>query len=345
MALDGAGSAYVTGATISTNFPTANPLQTSNASRGAFLGEDVFVTKINATAALAYSTYLGGSGDDVGNSIAVDSAGTVYVTGGTSSYVFPTVNPIPGSFGSGGGAFVLSISEAIFTNKNSASYELNALAPDMIAFGEVSGIAAALMVAPEGPWPATLGGVHLDITDSQGQTRPAPLYFVTTNSMAYLIPAGTTPGQATAKLSTSTAVTISGTLNIADVAPGLYTANSTGSGVAAGLFLRTDASGAQSSGFLFDLPNRDPLLVDLGAPTDQVFLSLYGTGFRGAKKATAAVGGVSVPVAGSAATGIYQGEDIVNIGPLPRSLAGQGVVAVVLTFDNKPANTVYVGIR
>src|SRR5207245_1687933 len=100
-------------------------------------------------------------------------------------------------------------------------------------------------------------------------------------------------GQGVAKLTTSTGAMITGTINIVAVAPGLFTANASGLGVAAGLFLRFPADGAQSYGYLFDLPNRNPLPIDLSPPTDKVYLQLYGTGFRAAKQATATVGGLS----------------------------------------------------
>jgi len=121
--------------------------------------------------------------------------------------------------------------------------------------------------------------------------------------------------------------------------------NASGSGIVAGLFIRVAAGGAQSSGFLFNLPNLEPAAVDLGATGDQVYLSLYGTGFRGATAAAASVGAVIVPVAGFAATGVYQGEDVVNLGPLPRSLAGRGQVDIILNFDGKLTNTVTATIR
>jgi len=110
IAVDGSGNAYVTGNTTSTDFPTANPLQaTSGGNDGNSYG-DAFVTKINATgSALVYSTYLGGSGDDVGNGIAVNGAGNAYVTGYTNSTNFPTSRPLQASNG-GINAFVLSIS-------------------------------------------------------------------------------------------------------------------------------------------------------------------------------------------------------------------------------------------
>ena len=85
--------------------------------------------------------------------------------------------------------------------------------------------------------------------------------------------------------------------------------------------------------------------MDLGPAGDQVYLSLYGTGFRAASQATATVGGVNVPVYGFAAAGAYQGEDLINIGPLPRSLVGRGEIPIQITFDGKPANLVTVSIR
>ena len=86
IAVDGAGSAYVTGSTDSANFPT-----TVGAFDASFNVRDAFVTKLNAAgSALAYSTYLGGSSADRGLGIAVDGAGSAYVTGDTNSTDFAT---------------------------------------------------------------------------------------------------------------------------------------------------------------------------------------------------------------------------------------------------------------
>ena len=83
IAVDGSGSAYVTGYTYSSDYDTtAGAFQTTHG--GGY--QDVFVTKLNATGtALVYSTYIGGSSDDNGNGIAVDGSGSAYVTGQTSS--------------------------------------------------------------------------------------------------------------------------------------------------------------------------------------------------------------------------------------------------------------------
>jgi hypothetical protein len=91
IALDSAGGAYVTGHTNSPDFPVGNAAQPAFGGDG-FWG-DAFVAKLNAAGtAFAYSTYLGGGGYDEGRSIAVDSAGSAYVTGFTHSANFPTAN-------------------------------------------------------------------------------------------------------------------------------------------------------------------------------------------------------------------------------------------------------------
>ncbi len=86
IAVDGVGNAYITGQTYSSpDFPTRNAYQ------GAPGGDwDAIVAKFDAAGALAYSTYLGGSGLDWGYGIAVDGAGHAYVTGETESNNFPT---------------------------------------------------------------------------------------------------------------------------------------------------------------------------------------------------------------------------------------------------------------
>ncbi|HEX8370743.1 MAG TPA: SBBP repeat-containing protein, partial [Pyrinomonadaceae bacterium] len=91
IAVDAGRNVYVTGSTTSTNFPTANPLQSNNAGGSG----DVFVTKINAAGnAIVYSTYFGGSVGDIGYGIDVDAGGNIYVTGVTGGTLgansFPT---------------------------------------------------------------------------------------------------------------------------------------------------------------------------------------------------------------------------------------------------------------
>jgi hypothetical protein len=99
IAVDSSGSAYVTGRTVSTNFPTeGSPYQSARAG-----GNDAFVTKVNSDGtAFTYSTYLGGTLDDYGQSIAIDTSGNAYVAGGTYSSDFPTQGTPAQSSNAGG---------------------------------------------------------------------------------------------------------------------------------------------------------------------------------------------------------------------------------------------------
>ena len=89
--VDAAGNAYVTGFTQSPNFPTTTGAFDRTGSAGNNM--DAFVSKLNpAGTALVYSTFLGGSNSEWGRDIAVDSAGSAYVTGKTMSSGFPTTS-------------------------------------------------------------------------------------------------------------------------------------------------------------------------------------------------------------------------------------------------------------
>jgi len=113
IAVDIAGNAYVTGETVSTNFPTISAYNT--AFSGGTLYGDAFVTKLNPTGSgLAYSTYLGGTGEDQGLGISVDSSGNAYVTGRTNSTNFPTTTTAFQTLFGGGDA------DAFVTKLNSA---------------------------------------------------------------------------------------------------------------------------------------------------------------------------------------------------------------------------------
>ena len=111
IAVDSFGNAYVAGGTNSTDFPTANPFLAAKV--GSF---DAFVAKLNsAGSTLRYSTFLGGTGEDIGRGIAVDATGNAYVTGNSLSPNFPTIGPFQASCAGGvdgcADAFVAKIRE------------------------------------------------------------------------------------------------------------------------------------------------------------------------------------------------------------------------------------------
>lgn len=104
IAVDSSGDAFVTGSTASTNFPvTTGSFQTTSGGSG-----DAFITKLSPTLTTVFSTYLGGSGTDVGYAIAVDAGGVIYVTGETASTNFPTLGAFQSSFGGGNGDVFLT---------------------------------------------------------------------------------------------------------------------------------------------------------------------------------------------------------------------------------------------
>jgi hypothetical protein len=107
IALDGQGNAYVAGVTSSVDFPLLNAMQSS---LDGWL--DAFVTKVNSSGALMYSTYLGGSGVDVGNAVAVDSSGSAYITGYTYSTDLPVVAALQSTIGGDCDAFLAKLSPA-----------------------------------------------------------------------------------------------------------------------------------------------------------------------------------------------------------------------------------------
>jgi Beta-propeller repeat len=109
IAIDGRGSAYVTGSTESPDFPLARPLQGAIGNGSCLPSElcaDAFVTKFSPDGRrLAYSTFLGGNAEESGLGIAVDPAGGAHVVGSTDSHAFRTLAPVQPAIGGGIDAF------------------------------------------------------------------------------------------------------------------------------------------------------------------------------------------------------------------------------------------------
>lgn len=101
IAVDGSGNAYITGFTKSTNFPV-----TSGVFQNAYGGgsDDVFVTKLNSSGtALVFSTFVGGSGRDIGRAIVIDASGNSYITGITESANYDITSGVFQNTNAGGG--------------------------------------------------------------------------------------------------------------------------------------------------------------------------------------------------------------------------------------------------
>jgi uncharacterized protein (TIGR03437 family) len=126
---------------------------------------------------------------------------------------------------------------------------------------------------------------------------------------------------------------------------------SSGEGVAAAVALRVkgDSSLSYEPVARFD-PSQNRFVavpIDLGPETDQVILSLFGTGIRfraTLASVSAKIDGVDAPVLYAGEQGGFVGLDQINL-RLPRSLIGRGEIDVVLIVDNKTANTVKIDIQ
>ncbi len=169
IAVDSLGNAYVAGTTESTNFPTVNPYQPTSRGGGGspILSGDCFVAKLNATgSALIYSTYLGGSGNEICLSLAVDSSGNAYVTGETDSTDFPMANSFRATFNGGS-------SDVFVTKLNTAGSALvystylggignddgNAIAVDAAGNAYVTGFTESANFPTVNPLQSALNGV------------------------------------------------------------------------------------------------------------------------------------------------------------------------------------------
>ncbi|MEO8099899.1 MAG: matrixin family metalloprotease [Acidobacteriota bacterium] len=229
---------------------------------------------------------------------------------------------------------------------NAASAVAGPLAPDSWVSVFADKLATKLVIGPE-VLATSLDGTTVTVIDSAGTARVAQLQFVSPGQVNFLMPTATAPGTAQVRVNSALGEG-SANVQIQRVAAGIFSANSSGLGPAAATYLTVPSSGAQQTGLTFrtDRSPRENLPVDLGASGDQVYLIFYGTGLRGhINPVTATVGSLSVPVLAALAQGQYAGLDQINIGPLPRSLAGRGDVAVVFQVDGTNTNAVTVNIK
>ncbi len=237
------------------------------------------------------------------------------------------------------------------TSVSAASYNGARLAPESIAALFGAGLSTGTEAAAAVPLPTTLAGTSVQVRDSAGVERQAPLFFVSPGQINYQIPAGAANGAALVTVSSSEGALATGTIEIASVAPGMFAANADGQGTAAALALRIKADGAQ----LYEAATRfDPaqnkvvaVPIDLGEATDHVYLLLFGTGWRG----LSGLSGVMVTIDGVNALTDYAGPQGGFVGLdqfnvlLPRTLMGRGEVEVTVKVDGQAANVVKVNIR
>jgi uncharacterized protein (TIGR03437 family) len=226
---------------------------------------------------------------------------------------------------------------------SAASLKAGAIAPSEIV--ALKGNLLASSIANAFPLPTTEGGATVTVTDAAGVSQAAPLYYVSPGQINFEVPANVAQGQGIVSLTQTDGTQVVSLLQIANSAPGIFAYNS--SGLAAALELIVPSNGPLSYLPVYQLGASNtlsPLPIDLNQVQGQVFLLLFGTGIRNAKNVTVTIGGQNIPSAFSA-QGTYAGEDQINVGPLPGSLAGKGNVSIVVTADGLVANTVNVTFK
>lgn len=239
------------------------------------------------------------------------------------------------------------------TSVSAASFARGGLARGSIVSAFGVELAPGVGAANALPLPETLQGISVLIEDGAGGSRRAPLFFVSPGQINFLVPPETPLGQATLLVQTSGAsgttgeALLTGALRIESVAPGLFTADASGRGAPAALLLRVrgGSGGYEPVSEIDSTTGRPvPLAIDLGPTGDEVYLILFGTGWRRATEVVARVGGTQVPVVFSGGHPDWVGLDQLNL-RIPREMAGRGLVELTVTADGAFANALTVRFR
>ena len=145
-------------------------------------------------------------------------------------------------------------------------------------------LAPRIELAPPGPLPVSLAGTSMVITDRTGARAPCTLYFVSAGQINAVVPANLLSGAATLTVTPAQGSPLTTQVELAAVEPGIFTANADGKGVPAAIVSRLAADGRVTFDTAFECGSTAgscvPKPIDFGPETDQVFLSLFGTGVR-----------------------------------------------------------------
>jgi uncharacterized protein (TIGR03437 family) len=242
----------------------------------------------------------------------------------------------------------------------SAATDTAVVAPGSLATIYLPTSATATERAAAAPWPTRLGGISLEVRDKAGAARLAPLLYVSPSQINFQVPPGTALGEATLALVADRGSTPAGGMQVDAVAPALFLVNrpdpfteESGPAVPAALAVRVASDGRQTPVPVFMCPpfpgaGCGPARIPLPPAGDPIYLSFFGTGFRGANPVNVicTINGVRVPVEYAGPQGT-PGLDQINIRLLPE-VRGQppfflGVVTI--SIDGVPANGSWLQFR
>jgi len=170
------------------------------------------------------------------------------------------------------------------------------------------------------------------VTDSMGVARSATVLYSSASQVNFEIPAGTANGAATVTIGSST-----GAVQIATVAPSLYTLNA--AGLLAAYVVGVGAKGVQTIQNVYTTSKGAVVSTPIKILAGSVYyLEIFGTGIRGAgNNVTVTLKGINAPLVYAGPQGVSPGLDQVNVS-IPSQLVGGGLVNVVLTASGITAN-------
>lgn len=236
-------------------------------------------------------------------------------------------------------------------NVSAASFAAQGLAVESIVAAFGSKLAVDTRSAGTTPLPTELAGTRVLITDSNNVEHVAPLFFVAPGQVNYMVPRGVSNGPALVTIAAADGNISTGNITVADIAPALFTADASGKGLPTGLVFRVKADGTQVYEPLAQLNAAtrrfEPVAIDVSNAKEQVYVVLFGTGFRyrrAPQALRATVGGLDAPITFAGKQGGLVGVDQINL-LLPSQLAGRGEAEIQLFVDGKAANPVRVQIH
>jgi uncharacterized protein (TIGR03437 family) len=250
-----------------------------------------------------------------------------------------------GFYGSGGTLYVASyngvyVSTSLVnraTTVSAASFSPNAIAEKAIVAAFGTSLATRTEAASSLPLPTTLAGTSVRVTDSNGVTRNAPLFFVSPGQVNYQIPAGTAAGTASVTITNSDGISAMGTMEVRASAPAAFAINAAGTGAAAAVDALTGAAAPFNATQANGQPN---------------ILAVFGTGLGA--DATDVDGNVNASVQatidGNPTTVLYAGRAAGFVGlnqfnlQLPAGITA-GTHTLVITRNGRASNQVTLAIR
>jgi uncharacterized protein (TIGR03437 family) len=224
------------------------------------------------------------------------------------------------------------------TVQSAAAIEYN-LAPGSIVSMYGENLAPNTQPAQSQPLPTSLGGASVTVTDAAGNQLPALMVYASPTQINLVVPDGTAAGSATLTVNNG-ATPATATGNVQAVAPALFSADGTGTGVAAATGLQTQAANSQLQSPVAVYQCGDSgcssVPIALGVDTP-VYVSFYGTGIRNRSSlanVSVSIKGINLQVLYAGPAPGFTGLDQVNV-LLDLGLRGAGESAVTLTVDGQ----------